>query len=388
MTEMVLMVVGDVMLGRGVEGVIEDKGIDFPFLHVKDMLTNADIVFGVLDSPVSLKGIANPDKPKDFPKIKCRPEALDGLKNTHFKIMHIGTNHILDFGSEGLEETVKHLDERGIRHIGAGKSIQEARKPTIITKDGIFFGFLGYCLSYPASSNIPGCAPLKLDIIREDIQKLRGKVSFLIVSLHHGIEYSFYPYPEYIDLVHSLVDAGADIILGHHPHVLQGYERYKKGFIIYSLGNFVFDKDDTVRDTKKISRIRLKLEKNDVIAEPNTEKFYESVILKVAFQDNSIKSIEFMPVCINNEFQPVLAHGVKRDIIIDFLNVISSNLHKKNLWFYRDLSRLYAEENVDILLKGNIWKIVSRLHKIRPRHVKHFISYFHTKIKDNLSRGK
>ena len=169
------------MLGREVDNKIREKGDDFLFFHIKDVLENADVRFGVLDAPVALHNEPNPEKPSDCPLIKSRQEALNSLERAPIDIVHIGTNHILDFGSEGLTETRQGLHQRGIKHIGAGKDIHESRQPVFIEAQGVRLGFLGYCLSYPADTDRAGCAPLKLNVIKEDIEKIRDQVDHVIV---------------------------------------------------------------------------------------------------------------------------------------------------------------------------------------------------------------
>lgn len=375
MNELNLIAVGDMMLGRGLGEMISLNGADFPFAGIKQVLAEGDILFGVLDAPVSLKGAPNPDKPKDYPKISCAPSAITALKNAGFDVIHAGTNHILDFGEEGLNTTIDLLDKNGINHIGAGLNVQESRSPAIAESNGIRMGFLGYCLSYPADNKRAGCAPLRLELIMEDVKNLRRNVNHVIVSLHHGIEYSLYPYPEYMDVVHSIVDAGARVVLGHHPHSIQGTERYKDALIIYSLGNFIFDKDENSAGSDNISRFRVKLEKDGIIAKPDTEKFYEGLIASIIFTDNDIRKVEYKPIVINNEFQPTPASGKRKEEIFGYFDAISSNLSKRELPFFRDLSRLYAEEDVGSFFKKDISAIIAKFHKIRPRHVKQLFKY-------------
>jgi len=120
---------------------------------------------------------------------------------------------------------------------------KEARKPGIIEKNDVRLGFLGYCKKgeYTATDSTSGAALFDEEIIKEDIRSIKNKVDFVVLSLHWGIELSEYPSPEQVEMAHRLVDAGAEVIIGHHPHVLQGIERYKRGLIFYSLGNFIFD---------------------------------------------------------------------------------------------------------------------------------------------------
>jgi poly-gamma-glutamate capsule biosynthesis protein CapA/YwtB (metallophosphatase superfamily) len=375
-----LLAVGDIMLGGGVGVKIDEKGPDWPYLKIKDVFKDADIVFGGLEAPVSTEGIPNPEKPKDFPLLKCTPEAIRGLKNLCLTIAHIGTNHILDFGSKGLEDTIEVLNKLGIKHLGAGKNLGSARQPVIIEKKGIKFAFLGYCMSYPADEQNPGCAPLKREYMVSDINKIRDHVDFVIVSLHHGIEYSFYPYPEHIQLVRSLIDNGANIVLGHHPHVLQGYEEYYGGVIFYSLGNFIFDDDKKVVDLKSVSRIRVMLEEKGIVSKPGGPKFYESMVVTINFDKNDIKRIDFLPIIINSDCQPTLAEGKKRYEIRHFFENISSALHDGGAWYFSQLARLYLAEDMALLLRRDIRQLLPLLGRVRCRHVRKLFTYAYSLV--------
>jgi poly-gamma-glutamate synthesis protein (capsule biosynthesis protein) len=148
------------------------------------------------------------------------------------------------------------LKSNNILSAGGGGNIDEARKPAIIEKNGLKIGLLAYTdmaelifagepyLSFAAKADKSGLVPRKYETIREDVVKLRNQVDLLAVSLHWGIEDSFKITPEQVEFAHKLIDDGADIILGHHPHQFQGMEIYKGKPVIYSMGNFLFDQND------------------------------------------------------------------------------------------------------------------------------------------------
>ncbi len=171
-----------------------------------------------------------------------RPEYLALLGKAKITLVNCANNHAADFGTEGILETIRMLDSAGIRHVGIGRSIAEARKPVVLTLNGIRIGFLGYggVSAFLASRTDPGTAPRSKRIISADIARLRSRVNFIVVNLHWGEELAEEPDSAQIVLAHALVDAGADLIIGHHPHVLQGIERYHGRTIVYSLGNFIF----------------------------------------------------------------------------------------------------------------------------------------------------
>ncbi len=171
-----------------------------------------------------------------------KPEYLTLLGKAKITLVNCANNHTADFGAEGILETIRTLDSAGIRHVGIGRNIAEARKPVVLTINGIRIGFMGYggVSAFLASRTDPGTAPRSRRIILSDIARLRPRVNFIVVNLHWGEELAEEPDSAQIVLAHALVDAGADLIIGHHPHVLQGIERYHGRTIVYSLGNFIF----------------------------------------------------------------------------------------------------------------------------------------------------
>jgi len=172
---------------------------------------------------------------------KMKPEYLSQLCDAGISIVNCANNHTADFGIEGILETIQQLDSAGIQHTGIGRNLSEARKPVILNVNGIRIGFLGYGgEAFIASSTQPGTTSRSRWLILEDIKRLRPRVDFIVINIHWGEELETVPDSNQIILAHRMIDGGADLIVGHHPHVLQGIERYHRKIIAYSLGNFVF----------------------------------------------------------------------------------------------------------------------------------------------------
>jgi poly-gamma-glutamate capsule biosynthesis protein CapA/YwtB (metallophosphatase superfamily) len=158
----------------------------------------------------------------------------------------LGNNHILDAGTTGLNETMRHLDDAGIAHAGAGKDLAEARKPMIFDLGGTKVGVLSY-LDVPsygwawATETAPGTAPLLENVMEEDIKRLRPKVDLILVMPHWGKEYIATPEPGQVDLAHAALEAGADLVIGGHAHWPKGIEMYEGKPIFYGVGNFLLD---------------------------------------------------------------------------------------------------------------------------------------------------
>ncbi|MDI6698937.1 MAG: CapA family protein [Candidatus Saccharicenans sp.] len=278
--EVSVLAVGDIMLSRGVGEKIAEHGPSYPFAQVRSLITQEGLVFGNLEGPISSCGTPSPFTQSSF---RANPLAADGLAITCFKILSLANNHIYDYGREAIEETLKLLKERNIHTIGMGRSVEDAREPVIISTKEIRFAFLAYTSAYNATDpkHEYVAPPINLRWIKDDIRKAKSKADVCIVSLHFGYENVEYPPPECRLQARQIIEYGADLVLGHHPHVIQGMEFYKRGFAAYSLGNFVFDN--------------------------LTERRRESIILRATFDREGIKAVYLLPIWINDEYQPQIA---------------------------------------------------------------------------------
>lgn len=251
-----VVAVGDIMLGRKVGKLLEksSKGYEYSFEQVAETLKKGDVIFGNIESPVtaSEKSLSRGHKII----LKCSPKAMSAIKAAGFNLLSIANNHMMDYYDKGMLDTIDILNKNGIAFSGGGKNLEEARKLAIVEKNGLKYGVLSYTdmaeftyvgppnISYAAGKNKAGVAPRKLELILEDIARVRSQVDILAISLHWGVEESFTIPASQVEFAHKLIDSGADVILGHHPHQFQGIEVYKGKPVIYSMGNFLFDQND------------------------------------------------------------------------------------------------------------------------------------------------
>jgi poly-gamma-glutamate synthesis protein (capsule biosynthesis protein) len=238
-----LIAVGDVMLSRGVARQIKErKDLHFPFRKISDYLKSADITFGNLECPIT-KG---PEVKSGTMVFHADPGVEVALKEAGFSILSLANNHLPDYGAKGVLDTVALLDAVDITHTGAGKDLDEAEKPALITRNGLRFAFLAYNdqdvvpKRYGAAKNRPGTNIMDEEKVTKAVKAARQQADFVIVSMHSGWEYRK-PNPHQASFAKAAIDAGAELVIGHHPHVVQRIERYKGKYILYSLGNFVFD---------------------------------------------------------------------------------------------------------------------------------------------------
>lgn len=258
-----LLACGDVLLSRTVADRIDRNGYSWPFRNVRDLVSSVDIAFCNLENPASFVGTPYPGKPSNV-TFRAPPGALFGLKWAGFDAVSLANNHMNDYGPAAIRETLDYLDLLGIARAGAGIDEASARAPAVLETPGGRVAFLAYAEAgwsvVPAGPDSPGVAPADPARLAEDIAALRTgpRPDYIVVSVHWGEELERHPRPAQRDFGRAAIVAGAHLVLGHHPHVLQSLERYRDGLIAYSLGNFVFDMAaDSTYDT---AALRLTLE--------------------------------------------------------------------------------------------------------------------------------
>ncbi len=316
-----LLAVGDISL--------ETRDNKHLFEGVKEALWDKDILFGNLEVPLSSHG----REAEKAVVLHAVPDKASYLKNVGFDILNIANNHILDLGPEGFHNTLAVFRSEGLGFIGANDDLESGH--LIIERQGTRLGFLGYSesgISLPKSQ--VWINKIDLANIIRDITSLKSECDFIIVSLHWGIENVFYPSPRQIELAHRIIDAGAIVVLGHHPHVIQGIERYKHGLIAYSLGNFQFS---SRRNTSTNN----------------------SMILCLEFSKEGLKNYQIIPIVIGEDFAPwlVLDNGTKEEML-NFIDEISQPLERGTMserWWFEQIAWEY--------LSGNLKSFVIRVNK-------------------------
>jgi len=243
-----LYAVGDLNLGRTVTWDYLLKGDTlFPFRALRDTLASADILFGNLESPIAEAGHAY-EKTGSF-VFSTPPVAADALSRAGFDVVSNANNHAWDAGIDGVVETVEQLDRVGVAHVGTGVTLDLAHRPAIIERKGWRVAFFAATRAFnPAPDsfyNHPGSryvAWADSGWLYPEIRRLKqeGVADLVVVSVHAGREFADVPDHGLVRFFKGAIDAGADICLGHHPHVLQPVEWYRGKPIVYSMGNFIF----------------------------------------------------------------------------------------------------------------------------------------------------
>lgn len=263
----------------------------------------ADVVFANLECPASNAG--PPINGKIL--VYCPPEALQALARMGVNVANVATNHMMDYGFEGAQATLDALDALRIRHMGCGVDLRAALEPALVDVAGCLVSFHGYSWTSEfvqpvpeATECRPGVAPLDLEMVRRDVRRAREErgADLVVVSLHWGEAKSYYPRPRQIRQARAIVEAGADLIIGHHPHCIQGMEVHAGKPIFYSIGNFL--SAPYMRDERK----RLVYGGGGVLRwrELRTRK---SFIGKVMFHSGRLVSADIFPV-FQEEHEPLM----------------------------------------------------------------------------------
>jgi poly-gamma-glutamate capsule biosynthesis protein CapA/YwtB (metallophosphatase superfamily) len=351
-----LQAVGDISF----EGPLAEEPSFECFEGIADILSRADVVVGNLECALT-------KAPTGGAPGKCKLHGDIGwarmLKRAGMDVLSLANNHLMDYGKEGLLSTIEALRNAGLRHVGAGANRHEACAPLLLEVAGRRVAFLArsaVVVSSPsyAGENVPGVASLEPDDTVAAIRASRSQADIVVVLIHWGIEEYSYPSPTQRELARRLVDAGADVILGHHPHVLQGIEHCGSGVVAYSLGNFLFNEFDWIhmRPDGTVTRQELRLTPGNV----------KGVV--AAFDLTEAER----PV-VTETFTRIEPHGRVR---VDEdparkaeARVLSAGISRRwyRLWWHWYAIR--REWSLRLQGEMSFGKLIANLHRLRLRHV-------------------
>jgi poly-gamma-glutamate synthesis protein (capsule biosynthesis protein) len=252
-----LAAVGDVLLTRGCGKQIAKHGVNWLFNNTRDILKSTDLAFCNLECPLSTRGI--PQKRRFL--FRANPQLASSLHTNGFDVVSLANNHTLDYGRDAMLDTVNAVRESGMTPVGAGKNRADASRVKIVKRNGLRVGFVAYSdlpnYSVVPLPDKPTIAGLDTDSLPKEIKAAKMKCDALVVSIHWGSEYMKIPTERQKTIAHLCIDNGADLILGHHPHVLQPVEVYKGKPIVYSMGGFIWDYSALGADKSAIYIIEL-----------------------------------------------------------------------------------------------------------------------------------
>lgn len=290
-----MLFVGDMMFDRSIARIINERQDPrTPFEHIASWLRSADVAVGNLEGPISDAG----QRQGSIYSFRFAPTStLEALRFAGFDILTLANNHIWDYGRRAALDTLALLRGASIDAVGFGHNEDEANAPVIKKVAGATVAFLGFTDFYGESARAtltsPGLSFLEETKIREQVRatRLRGDIDLIVVSLHWGEEYKTQANERQRRFARELIDDGADLIVGHHPHVAQEVESYtvpsmsghpgRTGWVAYSLGNFIFDQNFS----------------------PDTR---HGVILRVTIYQDKTMAVEPLKVRFSTEYQPYL----------------------------------------------------------------------------------
>lgn len=318
-----IVAVGDLMFGdhpvrfgNGVRSQTEKLGPDYLFSKVKSVWSDADIVFGNLEAVLSDIGLVS--QKVESAEFRGAPSTVPALQRAGFNLLNFANNHCMEYGLEAFLETVDLVRKQGIFVTGL-RSEAGGCIPYEIEKNGMKATLLSYslcCENYYKGKEVPYAFSTEAQVLQE-VATYRGRSDVLIVSLHWGEEYMTYPSPQQVVFARRLIDQGVHLILGHHPHVLQGVEKYKQGVIVYSLGNFVFDM------WQKPTR--------------------QSMMLKARVSKEGTIEVEMIPLYINDLFQPEIPDKRFHPAFLQLMDRLGSMISEKYARLETDLPSLQAD---------------------------------------------
>lgn len=292
-TTLDMVAVGDIMLGRGVlNQMLARNDYTYPYQAIKGELDTGDLRIGNLECMVT-DLVPPPSDPSTFTFV-CPTRGFDGLKYANFTIVTLANNHSNGEGQTVFNDMRSNLTKQGILHCGGGDNLAEATAPAVATTKGVRIAILSYDNIDPqgpwATDGSWGLAPIDVTSLPGDIAAARKLADLVIPYFHWGIEYTNDPTTYQQGVARAAIDAGADMVLGNHPHWTQGIERYNSKLIIYSMGNFVFDQDWS-------------------------EETMEGMLLHLYWRGGTLASVRFVPTkdlsrCQPNVMSPAEAVGV------------------------------------------------------------------------------
>lgn len=303
--------VGDLMLARDLGVIIERGRPAYPFAEVVHLLQAANLTIGNLESAL---GTVGQPAAKTYP-FQAPPATAEALALAGFDIVSLANNHAMDYGPEALLEGLGLLHAQNIATIGAGADAAAAYQPYFTEVNGLRLAFLGYVnvpaegstnfdvQTWTATESAPGLAWGEPEQILADVTGVSPQADLTVVVLHSGLEYIEEPSEIQMAAAHAAIDGGADLVIGHHTHILQGIEFYNDGVIVYGLGNFAFDIDGP----------------------PAT------AVLNVWLNQNGVHQLELIPAIIQETGQPHLATTEEAAPILERVHFLTMllNANKK-----------------------------------------------------------
>lgn len=299
-------IVGDIMLGRQVgDSIASERDPGAPLRPLQRRLARADLTVGNLESTLSSDGV--PRQGDD--SFAADPDVLDALDDAGFDVLSLANNHTGDFGERPFRQTLRRLAASPVEPVGAGLNRERAWRPVVVSRAGVRFGFVAFNAigetpaAGPRTAGVaqvrmqPRTGPLNVGDLRRAnraIKSLRDRADVVIVLPHWGDQYTNEPVADQRRVGRVLLESGADIVIGGHPHWVQGVQVHQGELVVHSLGNFVFDMDFS-RETQ------------------------EGAMLEAVFWGDELKAVEFVPYVIGLDYAPRVVTGARAKTVLELM---------------------------------------------------------------------
>ncbi len=308
----------------------------------------------------------------EVPLVTAPLTTIDGLQRLNVSVVSLANNHVFDGGPAGLAQTTQALDRGGILHFGAGLDYAAASRPAVVERNGVRVAFLGFCGCEVAGRNKPGTLLFDCASTRKLIRRTKDRCDFLVLYFHEGIEAFNFPTRATLRACHRAVEAGADLIVGTHPHTIQGIEYYRGAPIVYSLGNFVMP----LLSAESYSRWHKQTALTRLGVPFGKETITRALLLKCVLTPGRPVEIQPRPLVLDESGLPRLPAGDEARPAREFLESISKAFEQPDdpVWVRRD----WLERRVRRLQREDVsWRYVLRnLTRLRPRHVIAYLKSF------------
>lgn len=373
---LVIAAVGDIQLHGSYQEAARNGQAGGLFSELKVLLSGADIGIGDMETVLSLIGSPRRDKLC----LDSEPIYAALLHEAGINLVTLANNHLLDYGPEGLTDTLGHLKAAGIEALGAGLDLESAARPLILERNGIRLGVLAACHlstkpNIATAAGEPGVAPLDPELLLPAIAALRPQVDHVILLLHWGLEYSHIPTPDQVAFAHAAIDQGASLILGDHSHAFQGIEHHGDGIIAYSLGNLT-DAPVDWQGTKYHYQCEV------------LEVDRESLLLRFAVTRERITLTETVPLWLDEAGRPTAATGERAQKMLAALAEYSAKLKDADLqafWEDRVIAKRVSGPFLRWWHQGSLW---DKVRGFRPGQLVTLYLLAHTYIKVKFSRSQ
>jgi poly-gamma-glutamate synthesis protein (capsule biosynthesis protein) len=352
-TLLTVSALGDIGLVGGGRARARREGVDAAFAALAPGLRASDLGFANLEMPFGRAEWVRPSRTAEFWQ---DAEVAQGLARAGVRVVSVANNHAMDCGTRGLERTLEACRAAGLATVGAGVDLEAARAPARLSVKGLRIIVLAYAATHgdAAGPGRPGVAPLDATLVREDVERWRPEADVLVISAHWGSMYVDYPPPRVLELARAMEEQGADLILGHHPHVLQGFRRRGRCLTLFSLGEAAFNSRS-----------------GDFHAQLASELRRESAVFRVTLAEEH--GLEIEPLWLDADGFPTPADPAVATRIAERLARISDRLEEAATRYHSESApQLLGYELQKLghyVRQGRFDKIARMIGTLRPRHV-------------------